>query len=258
MRWIFTLCFAWSACAQLPVVPSGFNFPPSASVTIPNQVLLVDVTLNVTNSSGTSPPANNDVVGGWGDQSGHGFHLIRRPVSAPTYSTTGGPSGGPCVVFSSVAGQALTNATLGVTFSQPNTFFLVIKRTPSGTGGAYINGYANNNTQMNDGGDGYHYFAGGSDSGAQAVGVPNWNMLTIVFNGASSTVRTNGVADTEPNMSVVGTGNCSGITLGNFFNYTAPGKCSLCYLAWCTNLTTTATIHSIEQKIGAEFGVTVF
>lgn len=258
------LIFALSATAlrALPVVPllisqksiAGAGQSGTNPASVSGMVLWVDATNACTNVSG-STPSNNGVVNGWADQSGNNFTLVAQNANGPRYITAGGPNGGPCVTFSNaMTSAALTNRSGASTYPQPNTFFIVM--TKPQFDGCTLNTYSGQTTQINDSSGNLHFFANGSDFNGSAVTLPveSWFILTVVYNGASSLIRTNGAQ--AATMASVGTGTCPGLTLGNYFNYSAACQNKFASVIWYTNLTDTATLNGIEHWLGAEFGIT--
>lgn len=258
---IALLFVASTLLAQLPVVPLSSTFYKAfQAITNPasvsGMVIWVDVTNACTNASG-SVPSNGGIVNGWADQSGNNYTLVAHNSSFPQYSTTGGPNGGPCVTFTnSMTGAALTNRAGVSSYSQPNTFFIVMTRQSDN--GAILNTFSGQTTQISQAGTStIHFFSSGSDF-SSPITIPDeqWFILTVVFNGASSLIRTNGVqASTMPS---VGAGACPGITLGNFFNYSAVCYSKFAAVIWYngSSATDTTTQNGIEHYLGAEFGIT--
>lgn len=226
-------------------------------------VLAVDASVNVTNTANASPPVTTNDVAGWGDLGPNLYHLIQKGGTNKTahYLSTGGPTNGPCVFFTNCAsGCALTNATGGTSYAQPNTFIMAwfVPNWNAGDGGI-LNTFTAQTEQLNVSAGALQWSAGGTGFafGSQPAAT-NWCIGTFIFNGNSSVYRQNGATFATPGAGTIGSGAMNGITLGNFFNYSQCSKTpKFAQFYWYNGLTDLTTIHNIEKALAAQDGLTI-
>lgn len=151
------------------------------------------------------------LVSTYTDATGHGHNATAAGGNRPTYKTNI-KNGNPvvrCLLNSNVMQTAAFTA-----LPQPNTIFFVGKVSDYSLGQAFFDGI---------GGSNRHYMDSPAGSGIIRLnagitdalnGDPTvWNIYSILFNGAGSILRINGV----PDVASVGTNSLTGITLfGNF------------------------------------------
>jgi hypothetical protein len=266
--------------------------------TLPGEILYVDVNLKVTNVSGASPASHLDVVKVWGDLSPNRTNSLMNlgTVPNPIYSTTGGPTNGPCIRFTNTASYTvtgyLTNAISGVSIPQPNTFFLVMMdptccnadfggaifdSMTAGSGANQMVSFHPNTglTAINlVAPTSVSLFDGTANNGSANFGWPfgSWAVVTVQLNGSSTHVWVNGsgplhTLNLGPDYNP-GTAACLGFILGNSMGsgiighttpYTSPSIVDFAAVIWVTGSywQTSANRLRVEEALGSEFGITV-
>lgn len=160
---------------------------------------------------------DTDPVGTWPDQSGNGYDASQATASKKPSYQTNELNGNPIVRFD--GGDCLVAATWGDE-AQPNTIFTVLKI--SGWGGirmAYCGAVANKRNQINNVNNTKQIamYAGSNPSTGKYFIGDSFDIVTAVFNGASSYVRLN--TSQSGNVSV-GTQPLAGVTIGSYLNQT--------------------------------------
>lgn len=182
----------------------------------------------------------------------------------PKYNTANTtPTGKPCVDFSANNGSSGT-AIPKITASgsnQPNTVIMVVDMTFGGSA-SVIDCWTGSRTLIRhyaDVSDDYLFFSGASfniGNGDDRF-IPNaqWYILTVVFNGANSYARTNGVAIGTGNPSTAGFGS---IQLGNDGTFVTPWKSRMAALRIYQEALGTNNLHTAEQNLATRyFGITL-
>ena len=263
MRFLCLMLVACSAAAQLPTIPSGFNFPPKSSSGTANLVLWVKSTQNVSNSTFSgSPPSNGNTVGGIGDLSGNNHHLAQSiGAKQPVYNSSGG--GGNSSPYISFSNGWLTNRSSGISASGTNTFILAI----------YDGSASATQWIMDTGGSGaptwyssfgapylYHMNSGGSDfapaSPQPFMAQATWHVVTLQFAGANSFARVDGtnVLNWSGN---AGSGTGTQFDVGTAYNGTSPALIRFMEIQWWNGYLSVSDIHTKEQTIGTSYAITV-
>jgi hypothetical protein len=176
--------------------------------------LWFDATRNVYNDAGVTLATNGQTVQQWNDQQATSNLSQATALNRPTF-VTNVQNGLPIVRFS-IGGTGMWMQTGSITLNSPVTIFIVFnERTLSAPGGndAILDSYGTNNSllfQSNSPIIGF-FAASANISAAANYGVGTFAQLTIVSNGASSSIRVAGsqIASGNP-----GTGNPGGLTLG--------------------------------------------
>lgn len=166
--------------------------------------------------NGGGNPANNASVTTWKDKSGHGRDLTQGSGGQPTYKTSGFQSK-PAVLFSGTV-STQTNLISGtVNLAQPGYFFLAGSFGSPLTTAQYLMDGTTNRWLCNNENPGVNniiaFYAG---TGPVDVTIPansllNPRIVTLVFNGASSLVRFEGIQQGSGN---AGTSAWDAISLG--------------------------------------------
>lgn len=169
--------------------------PPSLT----NQMMFwFDAGTNVVSTNGSSPPANGNMISHWTDRSTNNIVLTNWARTVYTYSTDSGFNSKPGVKATDSAARI---GSLQKTFSQPYTIFFVTRGMPAGTGsGVFSMQVCSTNYAT-----GYSvYFSTPSGTGPDRINIGDTlnspstvtrdapYIVSVIANGASSIVRTNG------------------------------------------------------------------
>ena len=232
------------AClAQHPLVTgAGIDWrsglPTTGNTPLAGYFVWYDITNGVIGHFNHQPPTNGETVKVWLDSGPNAFNLTNtggltvEPVfyTNPTIAFSQGnqtnpPSNSPWMFFATTNNCYLTNKFGGTSFSQPNTYFMVVNGS-SRNGNPIINPTANQNQQIAwpSGSAQPTLFAGSGQNGplsdtstGDSAHDWDWRVYTFQFNGSSSILRSNSVA-LALSGTTVGAGALQGITMGNFFN----------------------------------------
>jgi hypothetical protein len=164
----------------------------------------------VTNTAGTTPPADSDTIHGWGDSSGNNRTLT--PASNdPTWrnaATTGRTIGG--IQFS-----ATTRLRVGFTALTSSTIFVLWRNASSGATHMAIDSTntANRMAVYINGADAFSIYSGAAFVTTGVAANPSYNAQTAIFVAAGNdTIRTNGVVAISSSDS--GSDTLDGLTVG--------------------------------------------
>lgn len=171
-----------------------------------------DGTLYQDSARTTLAAADADPVGSWSDGSGQNNHASQATAGSRPLLKLGILNGRPVIRFDG-ANDRLQTAAFGAALAQPNTVFVVAKRTGGGAE-AFLDGRtdATHLFRKNVGGS-YNLYAGGDFVVVAADA--NWHIVQGVFNGASSKARVDGGAAATGN---AGTSSMDGATVGSRAN----------------------------------------
>lgn len=165
---------------------------------------------------------NGDPVATWSDESGNTRDATQATAAKqPTYATAV-QNGLPVVRFSDASSQRLATAAFAAALTQPNTIFVVGNHAATGgTRGYFIDGIASGNRQAfarglgSDNGK-FGLFAGAASASnvdGPLVTIPTGMLLwTVVFNGASSSIRKSRAAYSSGDP---GSHSLSGLSIGS-------------------------------------------
>lgn len=274
---LFLSCL--SLWAQSPLTTgSGIDWTIPPSTFPPTMIIEVQSSALVTNTVGTSPPANLDQIKAWGDDSGNNNHLQKLGGTRPTYasSNTGNPinlpNSQPYIIFGSnplTTSSALTNSTAG-NHTQTNTFIFVMAELNASGGGSppagnTQNGFLYNesngqNSQINKAQVGtwnYHMYSGTDVNVGQGLATNGWHVVVFQHSGAQSRIRVDGT-NYVSGISI-GTGGCNGFTMGNKFDLSNNNWAGgVAYFCWYSGRAfTDAEIHAKEVTLGSTYGITI-
>jgi len=159
----------------------------------------------------TPVTTNNTVVDVWTDQSGNGLDVVSDTGKMPKLMLN--VINGHAVLRFDAADDWMASAVFASALSQPNTVFIVLKHNSGSVAGAenYIGSKAsavnaNNFAITNGTPDSWNIYAGTTLDSGVAIDT-NVNIFTLLFNGASSTIRQNGVE--------IAAGNANTKTMGS-------------------------------------------
>lgn len=268
---------------RIQAIAQSYQYGPAlkfASQTIPlTPVAGYFMWYNITNGVQghfNTPPTNGETVVGWKDLGPNGYDLTNASFAinreavyytdtsaffGNSQTTTNPPSGSPCLIFPSTNNCYLTNK-FSTTYSQPNTFFIVMNGSQRASGIAHINGKGDQNTQIGwNAAPSNPYLAGpgGSMSGPLAetsAGDKDWRVWTFQFNGASSILRSNSVQVTLSG-TTVGASSLLGIVMGNFFNLSGgagTGIISTEFVGYNSALSS-ADMKTEEEYLANKYGI---
>lgn len=147
--------------------------------------------------AGTSPvTANGDVIQRWDDQSGNG-NFVTNYTSNTTWNEFGGPNVTPSVAFpgSTIAANLFRSSSSNLLSAPVWIFFTSIRNVTNAAVGLFdskrlgsVNGRIRFSTTT-----GTLQAVSPTILSAGQFLTPNFNLITVKFNGATSEIRTNGV-----------------------------------------------------------------
>lgn len=199
MKWFAFILVAFSANAQFNYQDTAFMSQgvnnPCASYD-PSTVTGLKVWLKsdtqAYKDAGSTLAADGDTVQQWNDQSGSGNTVSQgTALRRPTFNTSI-INGKPALTFGTSGALTFLDKSYSANLSQPSTIFCVFKTVTTPDPG-YI--YCSPSSTMN----GLVYSSGKMvPTSNTGVGGINWNnnawyYVTVLYNNASSTIRTNGV-----------------------------------------------------------------
>jgi hypothetical protein len=198
--------------------------------------------------AGTTPAtADGDVVGYWGDKSGNGKHAIQATPGNKPVLKLATKNSRNTVRFT--AADDYLSAAFGSTLAQPWTYWIVVIRS----GGDYVFDGAGSNRQIfftvTVGNIGINAGAGLATAGVTAT---NWNVYTLVFNGANSEVRANGVQRASGN---AGTNAMSTLVIGVRASFNQGMSGDIAELIATNTLASTSTISAVEAYLSVKWGI---
>lgn len=196
--------------------------------------------------------SDGDPVGTWNDSSGSGNSISQTGSARPTYKTSIINSL-PVVRFDG-SDDKLLSSPFSSAISQPNTIVIVTKSI--GAGAYAYDGLSSGNRHlldMNGVSSQAGAFAGGfynSDGGTLTP--TNVNLITIIYNGASTQIRINGVLAS-------GSGDCStnpmdGLTMGATYDG-AYGNLDIAELLICSDGLSGGDITSVESYLMTKYAI---
>lgn len=160
--------------------------------------------------AGTSTTTNGAAISQWNDQSGNARHVAQATgANQPTYQENV-VNGRPVVRFDGT--NDYLEAT-GFTLTQPNTMFVVAKPANVASNGKNVVDGVTTRNAVTIGTTPKIGLNAGSDVNSTLDWTVAFQLVTAVFNGASSLVRRNGVASAAVNP---GTASLAGIRIGTF------------------------------------------
>lgn len=184
----------------------------------------------------------------------YGIDLAQGTGANQPFWTADQLNGYPAIVFDGTADYL--QGAFGATYSQPNTIILVATEITD-----------DNTTRfMFDGDDGtnrlifimvglddvYKLNAGASVATTHATGGTGFKIWSLVFNGASSVARVNGV-DKSP-VGDIGSNDIDGLTLGAKNDGTLRGNTSVTDIIICSTGLTTAELQKVERWLNVHRG----
>lgn len=229
---------------------AGLAQGPFSINNTPGLVLYFTSDVNVTNSSNTSPPNENDTISRWGNQinitglsGGNDNGDVRTnsgfAIHAPHYHTNG-PNGQPFISFTNTASPTMLQCSPNQpTFVWPDTLFVVSHTAHTGTTPQIFWGAASSTTYE-------QCYLGASyalnvqtDGGTTLTSFTTpttWYLITVMFNSAGnlSLIRSNGTQITTGTFT---TGN-HGILWGNIgcnFDQQFPSQVDYAAFVFATN-----------------------
>jgi hypothetical protein len=203
-------------------------------------------------SNGTTPAtADGDVVGYWGDKSSNGRHPIQATTANKPLLKLATQNGRNVVRFDGI------DDYLQVAFAalpQPNTVFLVLKSS-----GAAFRRFTDGTAAGDrcvifyDTGPGALAMFSGTTVSVPAVSVANCSLLTVLFSGANSTTRANGILAASGN---TGTNSLGGLTLAIDYNLVSyPANVDFSELIIVNGAITDANRNAVEQYLVSKWGI---
>jgi hypothetical protein len=213
---VFAQLIGPNGAVTVAIVGPG-NTPgvPGTTITTPDQIANLFAWYKadnlVTNAAGTTPPADNDTIKGWGDSSGNN-RVLTPAASNPTWrnaATTGRTIGG--FQFS-----ATTRMRVGWTAFNGSTVFALWRNNSSGATHMVVDSTntANRQSVYISGADAFACYSGNAFVTTGVAANPSFNRQTVIFvNAGNDTIRTNGVVAISSSDS--GSDTFDGITVGS-------------------------------------------
>lgn len=200
----------------------------------------------------TAALANGDLVAGWQDLSGNGFHATQA-TSTKRLALTTNIIGGRNVLRIGGGDDYLTNTSF--TISQPNTAYAVCRFQSAGSGNNLFDGNSSRQVLYTQNGTGkLSMYAGSAEvPAAGAESFPTGGMvLAVVFNGALSQLYKNGVLISSGNPGAVA---LTSLNIGTFngSNPSVDGDISL--LAFFSGAHSPELVRTISAGLGAYYGI---
>lgn len=196
--------------------------------------------------------ASGGRVSQWNDLSGNGWHLTQGTAGLQPLTGSVSVNGLNAIAFGYFSASGADNAMdspAGLTISQPNTTFLVVRLDANGNGfmidglsGRQILGTTNPN---------YAIYAGSfvSSSAADTTGAHVWSAN---FNGASSELFIDGASNATGDAS---TGNyTAGLRVGRASTDNVPASGRVCEIIFYSSLLGTTNRQSVEAYLKAKWG----
>ena len=180
-------------------IDSGIWTPQSLS----DKVLWVKSDTGVTGSP----------ISAWADQSGLSNNLEQSGAdSAKPTLLTNQLNGYPAVVFDGVA-NTMRTANFGL--AQPTTIFFIGKQITWTSGDSLFDGTIDNSGRLfqNSSSPRLDQYAGAFGANSSALAIDTFALITCIFNGASSILQINDIAESTGNPGATAMG---GFVLGSF------------------------------------------
>lgn len=258
---ILLLLSCLAALAQVYLPHRRAAFRPAAATgsftpaDLASMICWYSADYGVYEDAGTDAAEDGDAVVQWNDQSGNARNCVMFTSSnQPIYRASSFGSK-PTVQFNV---DCMTNG-FGSSFSQPNTVFAVLWVTNiEGTFQIAWDGLASGNRQdlvARDGSYNMRLHAGTEVTVSAGVFAAPL-LVTVLYSGAASTTRTNGVPTTTVN---AGTHSWTGITLGARFSkdqYFYYGTISE-LIAYNADHFGTAGLTNCEKYLATKYGITI-
>lgn len=260
MKWILSLLVCWAASAQLPVIP----FNPSSSVPFDfNSVANLYIEMfSIDAADWTGNTNGGTTLGKWLDRTTfHNDFTNGQSTShyVPLYQKGNGPTNGWCVDFKTngvVSASAISMQCVNTTASnQPNAIFIVgtFHSNPSTyndsvSGGREILNFATAGVANSS------FYAGTSvplPGGVAAGASGSWVVISEVFNGANSYIRTNGVLYGTGNPNTQGLGK---MEIGDDPTYVAPFLGKMVAVLVYGQAPSTNDLQNVEKNLSKMFG----
>jgi hypothetical protein len=221
----------------------GFSSPLS----IPGLALWYDgddATTLFQNSNGTTAAAaDGDPVGYWGNKASSGQNAIQATAGKrPTLQTA--ERNGKNIVRFAGTDDTLT-ATLSATLSQPVTVWVVALRVDTGfvfssEGGTFA--FSGGATRINAG-------AALIDN---ATTITNWNVYTLIYNGAASVIRSGGAQRVAGD---AGAGSlATNLHIGSNLNFNFWVTADIAEIIVAATLPSAALIAQVETYLSTKWG----
>lgn len=159
--------------------------------------------------AGTTPATDGVAVQQWSDQSGSGNHVVQGTAALRPTLQTNEVNGRPLLQFN---GDWIQR-TFGAAIPQPYTI-VIVRRINTIAGTTYLDAKTFFSTVMDNPAatnSPYRAYAGAALQTSGNIATTDWEVQTVVYNGASSTMRINGRVVATGN---VGSGSMDGLTLG--------------------------------------------
>jgi len=197
-------------------------FPSNAGIITANQVFDFDA------DAGTTTDANG--LTNWTDQSLNavGDLFAESAATSPDLIANGNPIGnGNAIDFNGTMNRM--RLTGGFTFAQPETIYLVARWDSWTINDTMIDGEVVNALALiqHDATPKMRLFAGSFAADNTDLAVGNWGIISVVFNGANSSIRVNNNTETTGNPGSI---NANGLTLGSRRNGSSYGAFRICRL----------------------------
>jgi hypothetical protein len=201
--------------------------------------------------AGTSSVVDNTAISQWDDQSGNADHATQATGAAqPTYQTNE-LNGEPIVRFDGT--DDFMDAS-GVSESQPNTIFLVAKSATGSSSRTALDGISSRQA-IYQAGDTITVYAGTAESSmGTSWGTTNFHVVTLVFNGASSSGRVDGAAVTLSPANP-GANALTGLRIGAFTADAARWSGDIAEIIVYSGALSTDDQEWVEQYIFDKYGV---
>lgn len=146
----------------------------------------------------------------WDDQSGNGYHFQENLGDEPGY-TASGPNGKPAIVWADGTSKAMRSNT--GSRSQPHSMFALVKPV-AWTNNRYIwDGSSNFSALIQNGSTPNVQPYAGNFGPAVALTVGSWQIITVIYDGASSVIQINNDTEQTGNFGSI---NPGGILLGQY------------------------------------------
>lgn len=200
----------------------------------------------------TTPATDGSTVRALQDVSAHNRGTLKANSDTPTvvnitFNATGLNGHGTLTFNNEANGLGINDATV---VSQPSTVFVVWK--PTSAGGNVFDCYDGSNRWTIERFGGNHVQYAGSVVTGGALTLGTWLYTSAIFNGASSGLWKNGVADPGSPVNA-GAGACNGIRVGTGFDGIYSGDIAE-VLVYNVALSTSDR-QSVESYLAAKYGI---